>query len=631
MKLLQSFRQQVEALGDIKRVWLTTFNLDIVFVESHLLPAILGMDPPRNRLDYESFQAELVRRGIDVRVFYDKRMLRADHLLKRTAIHLHPVTPRLLTGAWGMNDKSLFHPKVILIQNIKGDTVFGAGSANLTVSGWGRNQEAVVFRQASTARQYGQIRQFFEALGWGLPDKRKFSGDDPNWEFVHSFQPRTFLDQLLGTGAATQLSVWSPYLTGDIPALLSELRVLAKQPQLSVHLVPDLLEGRYFRTPWSEALAASIDSGALVFCRNASHRHPSTEMTHAKVWLAHGPRHARLAIGSWNFTEQGTSSFAQRNVEAGIVLEQNPSIQIAGAPIDVSSSNFASQAQLQDDALQLPPEMPFDVEVCFDWKACLYTVSGQWHTGKPDTTCSLKLPGVNAAIALQWKARKVNLVYPLTEPPPIMCEDTTQLLRDHTFVIMVGDETLYRGVILETEQVHRRAEGFASFKDLLDSAIAGLDPTGGDKTVLRAGLQGNGGPDEDVPEPQVLLEQDAVSYFRLFQAVEVYRQRLQQAQSRDALDKWLFSYPGCVEALASMAKQQLEASSPTLFHWFLAQEINTLHALAYEQLERLRERYERVTLPPRWANLLLPVPKLPKAIEQKRRYIRHVRKECGYE
>lgn len=635
MKLMQAFKEQIEALGEVKRVWLTTFNLNIEFVESHLLPVILGMDPPRNRLDYEGFQWELAQRGIDVRVFYDKRMLQPDQL-KRTAISLHPVTPRLLSAFEGMGEESLFHPKVIFLQNAQGETVLGAGSANLTVSGWGLNQEVFAFRRVSHARQYQQISRFFaslsEHLGLGLEmsKKPKFAGDDPHWQFVHSFERQTFLEQLLGGGAVKRLSVWSPYLASDMPALLRKLGEVAQQKELALQLVADRLEGRYFRTPWSDALATTLADGAVHFCDNPSQRHENTEMTHAKVWLAHLADTARLAIGSWNFTPSGTSSFDQRNVEAGILQACDASMDIVGKCLNVTASDFASQERLQEDALQVPPELlPFDVQVRFDWQQAVFSVTGLWHSGQPTGAYKLKLPGVERPLALQWKARRVGQHYPL-EAIELTSLENESLLADHSYAVMLKGETVYRGLILETGQVYRRAQGFDSLKELFDCVIAGVDPTGGDRAVLRPGLRGGSGPDEEVPQPQVRVEQDALSYFRLFQAIELYAQRLQQAKNREELDKWLFSYPGCVEELAAKTRQQIQDSPPSVFNWFLAQEVNALYAVALEQLERWRERYARRHVPERWESLMVKLPKLPKELSNQRRYLRRVLEECGY-
>ncbi|MDH8404892.1 hypothetical protein QIG58_28635, partial [Klebsiella pneumoniae] len=63
--------------------------------------------------------------------------------------------------------------------------IVGAGSANLTLSGWGRNQETVDFRCVASNAQYQQVKRFFTTIDNSLndeeffPTRRKFLGDDP--------------------------------------------------------------------------------------------------------------------------------------------------------------------------------------------------------------------------------------------------------------------------------------------------------------------------------------------------------------------------------------------------------------------------------------------------------------------
>lgn len=143
--------------------------------------------------------------------------------------------------------------------------------------------------------------------------------------------------------------MWSPYLAADLPDLLARLQQVSGNPKLKVALVADRLEGRYFQTPWSEALAASIDDESLAFHHNPSFRHNLVEITHAKAWLFRSTKGCRLAIGSWNFTHAGTSSFEQRNIEAGIVLNYKRNADMLGDPIDVTEADFASDLLLLED------------------------------------------------------------------------------------------------------------------------------------------------------------------------------------------------------------------------------------------------------------------------------------------
>ncbi len=59
MNLLKEFRAQLATLGKLEVAWFTSFNSNIEFIETYLLPAVLDADPPRNRLDYEHFQLTL--------------------------------------------------------------------------------------------------------------------------------------------------------------------------------------------------------------------------------------------------------------------------------------------------------------------------------------------------------------------------------------------------------------------------------------------------------------------------------------------------------------------------------------------------------------------------------------------
>ncbi len=88
MKLLAELQKQVRTMDVLRHAWFTSFNTDIEFVERHVLPATLGANTPRNRLEYEQLQQELTTREIDFRVFCDPRFLET-HRIKRTCIPVY--------------------------------------------------------------------------------------------------------------------------------------------------------------------------------------------------------------------------------------------------------------------------------------------------------------------------------------------------------------------------------------------------------------------------------------------------------------------------------------------------------------------------------------------------------------
>ncbi|HDY4994696.1 TPA: hypothetical protein RQ548_005380, partial [Klebsiella pneumoniae] len=246
MKLLDVFKKQIADMGMLKRVWLTTFNLDISFVETWVLPAVLGMDPPVSRMDYEGLQRALNESGIDFRIYCDPRMI-AKEKPKRTSIAVYPVSVRKLAQSeesYLDKERGLFHPKVFYLEDHYRKIIVGAGSANLTLSGWGRNQETVDFRCVASNAQYQQVKRFFTTIDNSLndeeffPTRRKFLGDDPDWSFIHSLAGCTLLDALKNGGEIHTLSVWSPYLAEDLAGFIDNIG-----HEVLVELVPDLVEG----------------------------------------------------------------------------------------------------------------------------------------------------------------------------------------------------------------------------------------------------------------------------------------------------------------------------------------------------------------------------------------------------
>lgn len=637
MKLLNALCDQVKTLGPLKRAWFTTFNLGIPFFETHVLPALLAADPPINRMDYENMQLQLAESGIDVRVFCDMRMMEADQL-KRTAIPVHGILPGWLEG---FGQESLFHPKVIFLEDSSGRMVLGAGSANLSVSGWGRNQEVFVFRPVSNNAQYQQIKRFFAPLAKsagidvseGLSVRRRFDGDDKNWCFVHSFEKESFLQQLLADTQANELTVWSPYFSPDLAGLLAKISNLAGKG-LKYSIVPDRVAHRHVRTEWSPAIEKLMTDGVLSFHDRPSPRSDNIEMTHAKLWLASGQQ-ARLAVGSWNCTEPGCASFELRNIEAGILLGVAPKTRIAGQRLPLDADDFGSEQLLEDEALTVDPyPLPFELQVCFDWERRIYEVQGKLHKEIDRARYALRLPGVKKQISLHWKVRRRDGAWPLES---IECEvaDNEALLADHCYEIWRDGNLECRGLVQETRQTHRRAQGYDSLKDLLNDLINDVGHGASGTTRLRKGLRHDDAPDDEPVAPAISAA-GGLSYFRLFHSFEQFRKRLREARSMDELEKLLFVYPGSVQELVSKVNEQVTTSGGNVvFNWFLLQEADSLHAVALEAYTQHRAKYARTTPPEngKWASLKPDkrAVSLPLTISGNAQYMQQVQKVCGYE
>lgn len=640
MKLLDSFRQQVRALGPLKRAWFTTFNLGIPFFETHVLPELLqgDADPPANRMDYENMQSQLAERGIDVRVFCDLRMMEADQL-KRTALPVHGVLPGRLGREGCFDNESLFHPKVIYLEDESGRMMLGAGSANLSVSGWGRNQEVFSFHTVSNNDQYQQVKRFFGPLFAAvrldekLGVRRQFKGDDHAWRFAHSFEQESFLRLLLADTQAEQLTVWSPYFSRDLAGLI---RRIQEETGNALHfsIVPDRINNKHVRMKWSNEIAQLLKDGVLSFHDRPSPRADEIEMTHAKLWLASGSR-ARLAVGSWNCTEPGSASFELRNVEAGILLDIPPGTQIAGKKLDLGAGDFGTDEMLQDDELDAPPyPLPFELQVIFNWVQGRYEVRGRLYGESEGSGYVLRVPGVKDRQALVWKTRRSDGAWPL-EPIMLEVADNEALLADHSYEVWRGDSLEYRGLVLETGQAHRRAQAYDSLKDLLNDLIEGIEPGGSGKPRLRAVLRNDDVPDDEPMAPASPADAGGLSYFRLFHAFEQFRLRLRKVDSRKELERLLFVRAGSLQELVGKVKDQVAApGASAVFNWFLLQEADSLCALAREAYGRTRERSE-LAVPPeggKWQSLKLDkqMALLPEEIRGNANYMRQLREACGY-
>ena len=211
-------------------------------------------------------------------------------------------------------------------------------------------------------------------------------------------------------------------------------------------------------------------------------------MTHAKIWLARGKGWARLAIGSWNCTGRGTASFTRRNVEAGFVLSVPAKTNdIFGTELSLNDGHFSSPEALDEEQPDLLPPPPFELRVRFDWQHSRYCVEGRFlGTGQRDGY-SLRLPAAPKELPLQWSVRRREKAW-LLEPIEFEVSDDEALLANHCYEVWRAQELVFRGLVVETGQDHRRAQGYDTLRDLLNDLVDDVPPGGGGAVRLRKPL-----------------------------------------------------------------------------------------------------------------------------------------------
>ncbi|MDR9424341.1 MAG: phospholipase D-like domain-containing protein [Marinobacter sp.] len=628
MKLLSAFRDQIKAVGNVERVWFTSFVINIEFIETYLLPCILDMDTPKLRMDYEGMQQVLGERDIDVQVFCDKRFIEPDQN-KRTAIPVHGVSPERLpaNGALEFTENSLFHAKVIYIQGDQG-AVLGSGSANLTVDGWGRNQEVFSFVTMAGPQMAKSVAQFFQSIFDNVDEP--FPSDFPTPEqtteqeniFCHSLAGPSFLDRLMGEHPDT-LAVWSPYFSRDISQYVEGLQRYSDNPALKVQLVPDRVENQYLRSRWQEGLAELHERGLLAFMFPPVQRDNRSSMTHAKLWKTAD----RLAIGSWNFTQSGSNLVLEGassgcNVEAGFIFHDSDAVtNYVGEELLFAESLFANQEQLEEERLRVPKSPPFDIQVIFDWRTERYRISGVWlGEGPPTHGYELKLPGIPNSVAMQWLGIPEQEGRRLQEQE-LPVSTTKELLAHHSYEVSFDGALVARGLIIEKRSVFRRAQQYEDLRGLLDALVlSGGEPPADDAAyrvhedddgrVLVDALSGDETEIHDAQEHDLT----EISYFRLFSACHHYSELLSACRNQKELEYWSFIRPGCLNELVDKTEFRINAtSSPSMFNWFLAQEVNRLGRQAAGVRNELRVESNGVP-DERWQGLRVKLPKLPKSL-----------------
>lgn len=597
VKLLNEFRRAMAKATEngkkIRKVWMTTFNIDIGFVEKYILPVLVDMECPRNPMDYEIMQHKLFDQEIDFRLFCDQRILSGDSE-KLTTIPIHTINTKSFQNSKKLGKQCLFHPKVILIENDHNELYIGAGSANLTISGWSKNQEVYSFHQVETIEQLKSIRLFFNTLINAVKNPlipqflslRRFNANSvqksvAEWDFVHTFLDKDFLSFILSEDT-TALNVWSPYFSHNVPGLIELFKVTS--PDLkSVKLVADKVNGHHFRIKWSDAIAQMIQKNELTFYSNPLLQDERLEMTHAKVWQSIGTRTSRFAIGSWNFTHPGIASVkGKKNIEAGFVYHHIPKESILGTKIEVKTTHFADDQLLKDEQLDLTEPLPFLLAVEFDWKEKTYVLKFESLGNEALSNFQIKLPGIE---------QKQNLTFKYDDQQNIFLENTRftvakdeAVLKEHFFQIFKNGQLIIKDIFTEINFEYRRAQCFDNLSDLIDSLVFEREIGQADSMSLRTSMVDHR--DVEVFDEVVAASQsNEITYFRMFLAFKNFEKNIMHSPNKKELHKLLFVYPGCLlELKEKVLDMQFESQ---IFQWFVLQEINKLKNVAIELYNKL--------------------------------------------
>jgi hypothetical protein len=348
--------------GPLLGILTTTYELDPTFVDTDLLPALLGLGAWDDRSWASVVEREQGLAGLESAVIMmDGRRYRGRPRSPR--VEIHPVV-----GVGGQ----LLHAKVLLVVHEKA-VRFQLGSANLTEAGYRENRE-VVFPLVATADSPDTARLVLDGMqemlerlaAWWSPAAttvfelamerlRAWAGDPSSdmavvWGGGKVPLWRQVLERWPAGEQLDRIAIVSPFWSeegsdGPIALMSGELRRRgAFAPGLPIDLYVEAeaaSEGVY--RPRLPNLGP-LDEGELGVrvSVHAVDPRPTDETDgadvlklrklHAKVVVLQGPRTTLAYVGSANFTAPGWGFLgnpARSNVEAGLVVLRSGS-ELAG-------------------------------------------------------------------------------------------------------------------------------------------------------------------------------------------------------------------------------------------------------------------------------------------------------------
>ena len=461
----------------------------------------------------------------------------------------------------------LFHPKLVIIagrsRNGTDWVYLAVSSANLTLSGWGRNAESFGETWIHTKKQqaWGGLDKFLEWLQnhaplgvepsdqdavavvrkvlSRMPNAYRFR-DDPEqpWsrtlyaDFYSSVVNKEGLASFLRKGRArrpAELWAYSPYW-GSVAERIGdfEARRTALVPAMSIdRKALGLSKGQH------ETL-----TGVAEVWRNEDEK-DDDRFWHMKAYrLRFGNDHVRTAVGSCNFTQAGLAG-ESGNVEAMLVFD--------GMKPDWPKVTEACPADLSDDPAaeeEAPDPVPVVIVVAYDWRSTTW----RWFLDADESQSDfqLSLPDLAAFSITPGSCKRKG------DPP----QD-----RRATFIVtyMEGSRRMaWEGQVVELHLHHsQRIYGrplsasaiLKSWRVPIPNGIGGARERMGDG-------------DEDGQDSQAHVQAafDAVNLYDLYRAMRSLRTKLAELKAQPEKQRALLvGRPDSVMTLAELADGAGEA------------------------------------------------------------------------
>lgn len=553
-----TIRERVERASGYFRtreaVVLTTFNLNGQFLEDQALPAILGVEAATAAARNAGLHGQLEE--TDCTVFYDPTV--APGLSGKFRYVARPVPLR----------GRLFHPKLVIIAGRSEDGVtwvyLAVSSANLTLSGWGRNAESFGEAWIHTRKQ-GARDRLDAFLAWmqrhaplgeepsdrdavavvrralnRMPDRYRFQDDGTQpWsgalyaDFYSSVVNTEGLASFLRKGRSrrpAELWAYSPYW-GSVSERVSDFG--AKRTVL----VPALRRDR-------TALGLSKNDhdalkGIAEVWRNEDEKEDDRFWHMKAYWVRFANGAVRTAVGSCNFTQAGLAG-GNGNVEAMLVFDGDEPTW----PREIDTACVKDLAESPVNEEDVPTPVPVAIVVAYDWR------SGCWRwfldAGDSQSDFRLWLPGLDSFPIARGCDKRSG------DPP------RTRGASFKVTYMEASERKEWKGQVVELHLDHsQRTYGRSlAASDILESWRTRVSTA---EVIHRGGAADDEQDGEDV-ETDVPAAFDAVNLYDLYRATRALRTRLAELASHPQTHyAWLVRRPDSVMSLAKLASRGGEA------------------------------------------------------------------------
>ncbi len=604
IQLYSHWKSRMEEMGRIRTAWFTTYNLDIGFFEKYILSALVGIDARdmSRPEDYEaisnSLSEESGREHIDARVFYDARALNNTGKPKLTTVDLHAIDPQLIDKRFA---GGVFHPKVALFENDRGQFWLLTGSFNMTLSGWARNRESFLLQPIDDSENALEVFRFFsrlashckvESLAVLQRLRRVKSDTTATWKFRSSLSESFWLDDLRQKGQGADMRIWSPYFSEALPDLIAQLY---DRGWSELEVIPATNESQKIRIEADNFTAASK---LVQFMREDVMGVDPDVFVHAKVWLTSNS----VAIGSWNMTQAGMnlSPGGGNNIEAGVVVSlsagERQAIEKSVRINKLDNAICCDAGELKDDQDNPGIAPTFVVDLLLDWEhrhVSLLSPAYDELRERLKAGGSISIAGLGNIPVARWKEAQSIQSFEM------------RFLTDRYFT--VKDETgksIYQGYMRERGLSFRPVNGYQNLSDCMMSWFTETPERHSEWQVVNYSGEVIEGIDS-----QRLTELKPHNYqgwFNSFYALECLKKSITEAKKNDDRDVRLRKIgrviPGNITEIKKHLLHEQEQvrksfSENGIYLWFIVSKFNAVIDYYNRAVKAIEEFIEPLPLP----------------------------------